>query len=61
MAAEFFNGIFPKEQIDQAVKMKEAGMKPAEQPQQPVQAQPVNVVPMPEGYAPMAQPQQPVQ
>lgn len=61
LAAEFFNGIFPKEQIEQAVKMKEAGMKPVEQPQQTAPAPVVATMPLPEGYVPMAQPVQPIQ
>lgn len=61
MAADFFNGIFPKDQIDQAVKMKEAGMRPVEQPQQAAPAPVANVLPLPEGYTPMVQPGQPVQ
>ena len=57
MAADFFNGIFPKEQIDQAVKMKEAGMRPAEKTEAPVAQAPV--IPMPEGYVSMTTPVQP--
>lgn len=57
MAADFFNGIFPKEQIDQAVKMKEAGMRPAEKTETPVTQ--TSVIPMPEGYVPMTTPVQP--
>ena len=53
MAAEFFNGIFPKEQIEQAVKMKEAGMKPVEEKVEAPVAQQTPVIPMPEGYVPM--------
>lgn len=58
MAADFFNGIFPKEQIEQAVKMKEAGMRPVEEPKQEVPPQAPSAIPMPEGYTPMAQPVQ---